>query len=55
MIPNYLSPWQMIINLLWNSEFILLDFMVLMADFFYADLNSMSFWVGDIFYQIAVL
>ena len=40
----------MLINLLWNSEFIDLDFIVLMTDFFYSDYNSMSFWIGDVFY-----
>lgn len=41
-------------NFLINFHYMLLDWFVLMADFFFDDYFSVAFWSGDIFYHLMV-
>ena len=43
----------MAVNIIINFGDLSLDFLVLMADIFYSDYNSMAVWIGDVFYLIA--
>lgn len=55
VLPNVLAPWNIWLNLAKNQFNIISDIFVILADIHYQDYNSMSFWIGDIFYQMMVI
>lgn len=52
---NVSSPYRIVLNLMRNEFNITTDLVVLMSNWFYRDFFSMSFWIGDIVYQIVVI
>jgi hypothetical protein len=51
---NFVAPYKLVLNLMRNQFNLTSDLVVLLSNWFYKDYFSMSFWLGDIFYQIAV-
>ena len=52
---NLLAPWNILLNLIKNNFSVASDTMVLIANFFYNDQFSTAFWLGDLFYLLAVM
>jgi len=51
---NFSAPYKLLLNLMRNQFNLTSDLVVLLSNWFYKDYFSMGFWLGDIFYQIAV-
>ena len=52
---NLGAPYNILLNLIRNQFNLLSDAVVLVADIFYEDSFSMTFWIGDIFYNLVVM
>ena len=52
---NIYEPYRLLLNVMRNQFNITSDIIVLMSNYFYKDNYSMSFWLGDIFYQVIVI
>uniref|UniRef100_A0A7S3CTW0 Uncharacterized protein n=1 Tax=Strombidium rassoulzadegani TaxID=1082188 RepID=A0A7S3CTW0_9SPIT len=46
--------WKLPLNLVENLFFVLSDSTVFLSDYFYKDYFSLSFWIGDLLYQIVI-
>jgi len=55
VIGNIMEPLNILQNLARNQFNLISDLFVIAADFFYQDHYSVSFWLGDVFYQIMVM
>lgn len=52
---NFNDPWRLFLNGIKNNFNIVTDSIVIMADTYFGDQFSLSFWAGDIFYNLAVM
>jgi len=52
---NFEIPYNLVLNFAKNNFSIVSDAIVLLANVFYDDKFSTAFWVGDLFYLIAVM
>lgn len=55
VVNNFSSPWRLFLNVIKNNFNIVTDSIVIMADAYFDDIFSLSFWAGDIFYNLAVM
>ena len=55
VINNFSNPVNIFFNVVKNNFNIVTDSIVIMADSYFDDIFSLSFWAGDIFYNIAVM
>lgn len=55
VVRNFKNPFNIILNFIKNNFNIVTDSIVIMADTYFDDVFSLSFWAGDIFYNLAVM
>ena len=54
VVNNFSNPWAIFLNIIKNNFNIVTDSIVIMADTYFDDVFSLSFWAGDIFYNLVV-
>lgn len=55
VVNNFSQPYLVLLNFIKNNFNIVTDAVVIMADAYFNDIFSLSFWAGDIFYNVAVI
>ena len=55
VLNNFSNPINLFLNVIKNNFNIATDAIVIMADAYFNDVFSLSFWAGDIFYNLAVM
>jgi len=55
VVNNFSQPYKVFLNVLRHQFNIVADAVVIMSDAYFSDVFSLSFWAGDIFYNVAVI